>query len=340
MKLEDRIQRIREDALKVGIAPVAGALQGVTRDRIARVLAMIDRESADTTDAVFALLDDQHASWFTNAKAGTRFCDGASTAHIGCHVGILQRGRTKLDREGRDYWIKPLRDVGAIEAVTLQADTGGFVAGHTVAKSSNSAYRLAQDFVDILRAPEAQLGDSIKAWIADDAVRRRLEIQAESAKQARGAADTKHSDLIAAARDVYARRFLPGFAVLYVDDGDGDRIPEPARWQLANAGLELRLEDAMPDILLWDSVADAFWIIEAVTSDGEVDLQKVDQIHRFIHRSRPNTFVGFTTVYRTWKEAAARQGREKNLAPGTCLWILEDASKQFLVKSFDERWGQ
>lgn len=56
MKLEDKIQKLREDALKVGTSPVAGVLQGVTRDRIARVLAMIDRESADTMDAVFALL--------------------------------------------------------------------------------------------------------------------------------------------------------------------------------------------------------------------------------------------------------------------------------------------
>ncbi len=57
----------------------------------------------DNVDAVYALLDDETASWFPSAPEGTKFSDGASTAHIGCHVEILQRGGSKLDREGRDY---------------------------------------------------------------------------------------------------------------------------------------------------------------------------------------------------------------------------------------------
>jgi hypothetical protein len=92
MALEDRINKLREDALAQGNDPVADAYQGVTKDRIADVLREIARYSVDQCDAVFALLDDQHASWFTTAPAGTRFCDGASTAHVACHVGILQRG--------------------------------------------------------------------------------------------------------------------------------------------------------------------------------------------------------------------------------------------------------
>lgn len=335
MKLEDRIWELREATQRQGRPTIPEALQGVTKQRIARVLAIIDRESPDTIDAVFALLDDQHTSWFAKAKPGTRFCDGASTAHIGCHVGILQRGRTKLDREGRDYWIKPLREVGAIEAVTLQSETGIFVMGHTVAKSSNSAYRLSQVFVDLLRTPDAALEEAVFCWIEDNAIRRRLEVQAGMAQRARDAADTKHSDLIAAARSTYAARFLPNYAVLYCDDGDGDRIPEAARRKLTDAGLDLRLEDAMPDILLWNREESAFWVIEAVTSDGEVDLHKVEQIHRFVHRTRPASSIGFTTAFRTWREAAGRQGRLKNLAPGTYLWILEDASKQFYVEAFD-----
>lgn len=32
------------------------------------------------------------------------------------YIGILQRGGyTKLDREGRDYWLKPLWEIGALE---------------------------------------------------------------------------------------------------------------------------------------------------------------------------------------------------------------------------------
>lgn len=252
------------------------------------VLAGIDRESNDLVDAVFALLDDTRPSWFSTAPAETTFSDGASIAHVGAHIGILQRGGDgKLDREGRDQWIKPLRDVGAIEAVTFDSLTGAFVAGHPVAKSPNSGYRLAEDFRALLKSSATDMKSRIAAWIAEDAVRRRLELQAQLAQQARAAADTKHSDLIRASCEFYAPRFLPGFEVLYIDDGDGDRIPDDAKKRLAKAGLELRLEDAMPDVLLYHPGARAFWIIEAVTSDGEVDLHKVQQATRFIHRGHP-----------------------------------------------------
>jgi len=333
LKLEDRVQKIREKAIASGAPPVPKILQGVTKERIAKVLRMIDRESVDIIDVVFSLLDNERASWFTKAKSGLMFCHGASTAHIGCHVGILQRGKTKLDREGRDFWIKPMRDIGAIETVTMMRATRDFVPGHVVAKSSNSSYRLAADFVQLLRHQGPDLGRAVRAWISEDAVRKRLEIQAKAARLARDAADTKHSDLIAAACEIYVENFLQGFEILYVDDGDGDRISGDSRERLEKAGIKLLLEDAMPDVLLWNRKKDHFWVIEAVTSDGEVDLHKVNQVHRLVRRDKENAPVGFTTAYMTWKNAAARQGGLKNLAPGTWFWILEDASKHFRVES-------
>jgi len=92
-------------------------LQGVTKQRIRETLQLIDRATEDMVDAVFALLDDTTLSAFSGAPAGSKFCEGATTAQIAEHVGRFQRGGTKLDREGRDYWIKPLRELGAIEPV-------------------------------------------------------------------------------------------------------------------------------------------------------------------------------------------------------------------------------
>ena len=134
-------------------------LQGVTKERIRKTLRVIARESDDMVDAVFALLDNTTPTAFSRTGGGATFSDGASTAHVADHVGRFQRRASKLDREGRDYWIKPLRDVGAIEQVYLNPATGTFVAGHPGAKSPNSAYRLAANFVQVLRWPQAISGE-------------------------------------------------------------------------------------------------------------------------------------------------------------------------------------
>ena len=45
--------------------------------------------------------------------------------------------------------------------------------------------------------------------------------------------------------------------------------------------------------------------------------------------------IGFTTAYMTWKDAAMRQGKHKNIAPATYIWIREDGAKQFSVETFE-----
>lgn len=329
MALHDRIQELRDLATRDGRPAVQNVLRGVTKDRIAEVLARIDRNHPDMVDAVFALLDDQ-PTWFSKAPVGARFCDGASTAHVACHVGILQRGRGKLDREGRDYWLKPLWEIGAIEKVFLDKDTRTIVAGHPVAKSQNSAYRLADSFVEILAAPADRWPAMLDTWVSADAVRGRLELQARLAHEAANAVGSKHQRLINNIVEVYAPRFLPGFEVLYVDDSDGDRISDEEKERLLDAGIVLQLGDAVPDVLLWHRERNELWVVEAVTSDGEVDLHKINQMQALAKRTG-KAEVGFTTVYPTWSVAAARQGRYKNIPPETYIWIAEDPSKQLKV---------
>lgn len=312
---------------------VPASLQGVSKERIRQVLARLDLgDNADLVDGVFALLDNHTESWFARPPAGARFCDGATTAHLACHIGILQRGNGKLDREGRDYWIKPLRELGGIEAITLV--DGEFVAGHVIAKSGNSCYRLDEGLRAVLMAPDAEWPALLAEWASQDAARARREFQAQAAEAARQLVDTGHSDLIQASINLYAARFLPGYQVIYVDDGDGDRITHEDRARFAEAGIELRLEDGMPDVLLWNSQTDRLWVIEAVTSDGEVDLHKVNQLNRVSERSG-KAGIDFTTTYRTWKEAAARQGAHQNIAVDTYIWIQADPAKHLLVRSFN-----
>jgi len=311
---------------------MTATLQGIDKVRIAAVLRALDLENGDRVDAVFALLDDR-PSWFTTAPTGTRFCDGATVAHLACHVGILQRGKDKLDREGRDYWVKPLREIGAVDPVIFDRRSKSFLPGHPIAKSSNSAHRLAEEFKAILGAPGDAWRALLAAWNQKDRVRQRLEFQAALAEETRKKVDTKHADLIRACVDLYAPRFAPGFHVVYVDDSDGQRVTDEDREQLREAGLEITLGDAMPDVLMHNRETDELWVIEAVTSDGEVDEQKVRSVCALADRHGKET-VYFTTAYPTWKLAAARQGKHKNIAPNTYVWIREDGSKHYRAESF------
>lgn len=330
MALHDKVLALRNQRIEAGKAPVPEEFQGISRAKVAEVLGAVALGgNADLTDRVFALLDDETPSWFARTREGTRISDGATTAHLACHIGILQRGNGKLDREGRDYWIKPLRELGAIEAVTLVDKE--MIAGHVRAKSPNSCYRLNPEFVAILRAPEPEWRAMLATWASEDAARSRRAFQAAMEEASRKRVDRGHADLIRVSVDHYATRFLPGYELLYIDDSDGDRVSPEERKKMAAAGITLTPEDAMPDALLWHPETDHLWVIEAVTSDGEADFHKVAQLERLAARCGKSG-VGFTTTYRTWKDAAARQAARGNIAVGTYIWIRSDPAKHLRVE--------
>lgn len=332
MALHDNVARLRAERTAAGQPPVPDTLQGVTKNKVKQVLSALHLgDNVDLVDGVFALLDNVTPSWFSTAPAGTGFCAGATTAHLACHIGILQRGEGKLDREGRDYWIKPLRELGAIEPVLLLEDS--FVPGHVVANSPNSSYRLAEDFKAILQAPQWDWQNRLDGWAKQDAARARREFQAQMAEESRQLVDTGHNDLIQAAIKQYSPKFLAGYQVIYVDDGDGDRITPADQVSLAAAGVHFQRGDAMPDVLLWSPASDRLWVIEAVTSDGEVDLHKVQQLCRLAERCGKKG-IDFTTAYKSWKYLATRQSAQGNVAVNSFIWIQEDPAKHLRVESF------
>ncbi|EGU9030361.1 hypothetical protein GA076_19060 [Vibrio parahaemolyticus] len=331
MSIEDDMIARRNAAQEAGEQVVPDSYQGVSKQRVREVLAEIDQSNDNKIDVVYSLLCDELSWYMKAARQELRFCDGASVAHIGTHVGILQRGRNiKLDREGRDYWLKPFWEIGAIEKVYLDPN-GEFSPGHPVAKSANSAYRLAPEFKEILQAPEDEWRALADTWMDADVTRERLALQAAQAQETADSVETPHSRLIRLSHEVYAPRFLEGYDVVYVDDGDGDRITDEERATLTAAGLELTIEDSMPDVLLLNRETNHLWVIEAVTSDGEVDIHKKQSLEAFAERNG-KAGVGFTTTYLTWKKAAARQSALKNLADDTYLWIREDPSRNMHIK--------
>ena len=328
--LRKKVSEIRKSYIRKGIQPVPDTYQGVDKNRIKSVLEVIDCDNQDMIDVVFSLLDNDNSSMFSRAPDYLKFTDGATVAHIGCHVGILQRGGNKLDREGRDYWIKPLRDLGAIEAIYFQSEHGRFIEGHPKPKSPNSAYRLHESFKAILLSSEDKWHDMLIGWINEEKIRERVELQAKLAQRSKEIIDSDHSDLIKLCEEVYVPKFLRKYRPLFIDDADGDRITDSEFKSMSTAGIEITLADAMPDLLLYNQSADWLWVIEAVTSDGEVDIHKFNQLTKLADRFGKSG-IGFTTAYLTWKAAAKRQSQFKNLAPNTYIWIAEDPSKHFHV---------
>ncbi|MEI6569530.1 MAG: BsuBI/PstI family type II restriction endonuclease, partial [Verrucomicrobiota bacterium] len=203
-----------------------------------------------------------------------------------------------------------------------------------VPKSPNSAYRITQAFLEILKASDTDRPALLAAWASKDAIRARLQVQAALAEETRAKVGSPHMDLITAAAQFYVPKFLPGYEVIYIDATDGQRITPEQEQSMQKAGIVIGLGDSMPDILLWNQNTDKLWVVEAVTSDGEVDRHKVESLTRLVGRSGKQG-IGFTTAYMTWRDAATRQGKHKNIATGTYIWIREDGTKQFSVEAFE-----
>lgn len=325
-KDEDYYSRLRR------IADPNRQIGGVPRDRIEQSLEGLGKGgNRNQTSVVAALLDDELPNAYRSIQESYSFSAGASTSHIFCHAGILQHGEKKIDREGRDYFIKPLIELGVIERAHLDSETKTFMPGPGKPKASTNCYRLTGDFRSLLALPEEKFRTALERWTTEDAARERARFQAEAEARTESLSNP-HADLIQASIDIYAPRFLPGYVVIYTDVTDGDRISESHAALLREAGVELTLADAYPDVLLWNKDRDAFWVTEAVTSDGEVDQTKVEAVEAMLARRGRPVQVGFTTAYLTWQDVARRQKRVGNLAPGSYVWILGDAARHFRVE--------
>lgn len=299
----------------------------ISKEQIRGILVVIGCDTDLAVDAIYALLDDAIATF-----KGQTFLSGATAVQIACHVGILQRGKRKVEPEGRDDWIRPLKEVGAIEPVTFSSETETFIVGHKRAKSPNAAYRLSGSFVELLKAARStpSIGRLVAEWGSVDAIRTRLGSHAKAAVEQHLSHDGGRDRLIEDVKNHYVAAFLPEYEVLPVVATGGDPLGRDANVRLREVGIVLRLEEAYPDVMLVQVSSRRLWCVQAATSDGEVDAHKVEGVRRLCERSGL-TLAGMTTAYPTWKDAARRQSRHKNLAVGAYLWIQEDPAKHWLA---------
>ncbi|HIF5832678.1 TPA: BsuBI/PstI family type II restriction endonuclease [Vibrio parahaemolyticus] len=333
--IEEKMNDRRLQAEASGTEVVPEYYNGIGKDKIRSILSHIDRGDSDFVDTVFALLCDEQ-SWFSvPAKQGYLFSDGSNPAYVGTHVNILQRKKfSKVDRENvRDERLVPLCAAGVTERVQFDKDKKVFVKGHPVANSNYSSYRLTEEFLALLKTNELDLHYAVKAWVDSDARRERLSVQAKTAEKSRAKLNNsnEHSVLIDAIKTIYAKRFLDSFDLVFIDNGNGKRFTDEDETLLQELDIEFGRGDRLPDVLFFDRYSRRAWIVDAVVSDGEVDFIRKGDFLDFASRNDISE-IGFTTVYRTWKKAASRQGKMKNLAENTYIWIMEDPSRHIKIE--------
>lgn len=304
--------------------------QSVDIHNIEFFLKILGRYTNDTFNAVRALLDNELPSSYAKIASSHHFSDGARTSQIGAYMGyILEQSGKQKDREGRDYWLKPLEELGVLEPIKL--DGNAFIKGHT-AKSPNNSYRLTNSFIELMLNPNLN-EELIKDWTKKNSLLERTHITVETTQLNEELSKTlnKHQKLIENSINIYAKNYLEGYICLYKDDSDGDRISEMELKLLNTYNVKLgELGDVWPDVVFYNPTENSLWFIEAVTTDGEVDIKKLQGFIEICRKSNKK-FGGCTTTYDTWNTFSRRQSKVKNLVPNSYVWINEDPEKQFFV---------
>lgn len=311
--------------------------------RYARVRDLLERLDIFTPQvaAVLMVLSDDNSEndiFPTLREAGKPLSYSARTEQIFRHAAPmlgLAEGR-KVDREQRDYAIVPLREVGLVEkAYVLPAKEAAekgelIVRGRHKTKSPSNAYVLTEEGRRLLlEVPDADWDAERDAWLAQDEQRRLRLLQQKSADLA---VSSEHRDLIRASIEALQSNVCRGYEAVYIDDADGDRIPAEVEERLETLNLLPDLDSRFPDGILTLVGERKVWFIDAVTSDGEIDEVRRRELDAWAER-RGWRVAGMTTTYPSWKIASGRQGKHKNLAAGTTIWIAQDGGKLFRVES-------
>lgn len=314
--------------------------QGIKKESIELVMNKMGMTKDSYINCIWAMLDDKLNNLIDNKM---KFKDGAKVAEIGGYLAILLAdAEIKKDREQvRDYIIKPLIDIGAVEPITylkkdnekVKVENDGFYVGHLVPKSPNLAYRLHESFVDLLKeVGNNDFEEKFNKWTSTDCKNERINIILEKEKRNKSLLIIDgHAALINDSIELYAKHYLSEYVVIYKDDSDGDRVNHNERQMLDKHGIVFGgLDNVWPDVILYNEKEEKLAFIEAVTSDGEVDNAKLAGLYKICKDSNKK-FGEAVTTYQDYKTYAKRQKSNKNIALNTYIWIEEDPSKRMYV---------
>jgi len=311
--------------------------------RLARITELLNRlDSYDDLKAacLLGLLDDKTPHPTPRlAKAGLKLNAGATTRQLFDFAGERLGRMTRFDRELRDAVWPRLRELGIIQRAYRTTDPEFRASGeqmrygaHEKAKSPNNSYALSDEAKKLLvDTSDTDWPKALDKFVKGDADRRLRVLQAASAAVAT-VGESDHSKLIRQAAVALKATLLPDYELVFVDDADEERVKDEWKKGLDKRGLLPDLDSLWPDAILVRDKDKSIWFIDAVTSDGEVDTTRHQELDDWA-RARGYKPRGYTTAYATWKRAGARQGKMKNLAVGSTVWIAEDGGKLFTVGS-------
>jgi hypothetical protein len=311
--------------------------------RIVEALERLDSYSDLRATCLLGLTDDMTPHPLAAlADAGLKLSAGATTRQL-FKFAAPRLGKTHIDRELRDEVWPRLRELGIVQrsyvltANEAKAERKLIEYGvHRRAKSPNNGYSLTGEARKLLiETPNAEWAGALSRFLARDEDRRLRVLQREAATAA-AVVSGDHPRLMRAAVAALRATRLPDYELVFIDDADEERVKEEWRKELEPRGLMPDLDSLWPDAILARDDDRSLWFVDAVTTDGEIDETRRAELEIWA-AARGYTVAGYTTAYETWRRTAARQGRTKNLAAGTSVWIAEDGGKLFVVESLADR---
>lgn len=300
-----------------------------TRTRAHFILDRLGLATPERVETILALLDQETPSPFEAlAERGLRFGSGAGTRQILDYIAP-RLGKTRMDRELRDYIMLPLREVGILGKGWADSKRGEIVPDYWKSKSPNNVYRLTDEFADLITLSDHhEFEAALEAWESETEERTTRMLSAEAA----ALAERDDQRLVNITVDLYCPHFLPEYEIVFIDDRDGARIGPEYAETVDRLNLPLDLSSRWPDIILNVSETHHCWIVDCVETDGEVDATRRAEMEESFE-SRGLSVDGFTTVYRTVRRFAERQSQMDNIAIHTYVWIAETGGAQYLKKT-------
>lgn len=297
-----------------------------TRERVQAVLRRLGQHTDEREECMMALLDDGAPSPFTALEdAGLSFASGASTQQI-FNVIAPRLGKESIDREARDQIMLPLREVGVLGIGYADTQAKQVEPAYWKPKSPNNVYVVADEFRALLAVEDDAFDDDLEEWLSSSAAR----ITRMAAAEASAAAAHEDERLVTLTIETYCATAFPGYEVVFTDDAEARDNTEWTN-NIERYGLPLDLSSRWPDIILRDPESGAFWIIDCVESDGEIDAVRKAEIDAAFDE-RGHSIAGHTTVYRTVSRFAQRQRAVDNIALKTYVWIMEIGGAHWLKK--------